>query len=443
VTANTVLRVEEAVGANKILDPRENEAYQLGGMVPDVIVSVDDEKDISSALLVASQHSLCVSPWGGGTHQFLGNTPSRIDIILDLSKYNRVLDFQPADLTVTVEAGITLDDLKAVVSSSDKLVPIESPAANSATIGGILATGRSGPLRYTYGLPKDWVIGSRVVSATGEVAKSGGKVVKNVTGYDLNKLYCGSLGTLGVISEVTFKLAPHHPSSSAIIAELDSLDKACEFSSLLMSKVYAPQGIHILNNSSEFYTKYGLSSSESYYLVILFCGRAPAVLRRVRESTNLLMENGVVVKEQLSDEKSDALIEHVTNLGSAGENIAEWEVLVNIMPDNFLQVWRQCETLSLKSPLEFIGDPAFGTIRISIQDSDDMGNAVIIDHISQLRRFVDDRSGALTIWRCPSTVKEQLDVWGGNQPELRVMARIKDQFDPNGTLNPCRFMGRL
>ena len=443
MTSNTVLLLEQAVGANKILDPVHNEKYSVGGLVPHAVVLIEKEKDISSALMTASQNNLVVCPWGGGTHQFLGNLPSRVDIVLDLAKYNRVLDFQPADLTVTVESGITLSALKEVVSSSEKLVPIESPVSDRATIGGILSTGRSGSLRYTYGLPKDWVIGSRIVSANGDVSKSGGKVVKNVTGYDLNKLYCGSLGTLGVISEVTFKLAPHHPSSGAIIAGVSSLEIACGISSLLMSKVYGPQGIQILNNSHQFYTDSGPSDVGNYSLVIFFCGRAPAVARRVRDSVNLLEENGLVVQEKLSDDQADALIEHVNNLGHSDDNIPEWEIKVNIMPDNFLQIWRQCETLSRKATVEFIGDPGFGIIRILIPKCDDISDSSLMTEVVSLREFVGGRNGTLMIERCPSSVKEHIDVWGGTNPELSVMERIKNQFDPNGTLNPCRFMGHI
>lgn len=443
MASNTASLVEKAVGANKILDPLDNQGYQVQGVIPDLVVSIDEERDISSVLLLASQNNLSVVPWGGGTHQFLGNIPSQVDIVLDLSKYNRVLDFQPADLTVTVESGITLSDLKTVVSSSDKLVPIESPASDKATIGGILATGRSGPLRYTYGLPKDWLIGSRVVSATGDVSKSGGKVVKNVTGYDLNKLYCGSLGTLGVIAEATFKLAPHHPSSGVIIAGLDSLDMACGISSLLMSKVYSPQGIHILNNNGDVYTETERSDVANYSLLLFFCGRVPAVLRRVRECANLLKENGIIVTEQLADEQANEMIEHINNVGHSDDTIPAWEIKVNIMPDNFLGVWRQCETLLLESPLEFIGDPGFGTIRILCSKTGDIPDNVFIENVSALRQFVSERNGTVTIERCSSAIKERVDVWGGTYPELSVMERVKKQFDPNGILNPCRFMGRL
>ena len=144
MTSNTVLLLEQAVGANKILDPVHNEKYSVAGLVPDAVVLIEKENDICSALMTASQNDLVVCPWGGGTPQFLGNLPSRVDIVLDLAKYNRVLDFQPADLTVTVESGITLSALKEVVSSSEKLVPIASPVSDRATIGGILSTGRSG-----------------------------------------------------------------------------------------------------------------------------------------------------------------------------------------------------------------------------------------------------------------------------------------------------------
>ena len=126
--------------------------------------------------------------------------------------------------TATVEPGVTLQTLRRELAQGDKFVPLEAPLAERATIGGILASNVSGPLRYSYGLPRDWLIGISVVGADGVESKAGGKVVKNVTGYDLNKLYTGSLGTLGVIVEATFKLAPRPDAGAALVASFPSVE---------------------------------------------------------------------------------------------------------------------------------------------------------------------------------------------------------------------------
>ena len=132
-------------------------------------------------------------------------------IVLDISRVNRVIDYQPGDMTATVEAGITVDALQRELAVAGQFVPLESPLCGRATVGGTLATALSGPMAHAYGPPRDWLIGIGVVGADGVATKAGGRVVKNVTGYDLNRLYTGSLGTLGVIVEASFKVSPLQP----------------------------------------------------------------------------------------------------------------------------------------------------------------------------------------------------------------------------------------
>jgi FAD/FMN-containing dehydrogenase len=160
-----------------------------------------------------------------------------------------VIDYQPADLTATVEAGISLDSLQQELAKGGKLLAIEAPVPAKATVGGILASNASGPLRFGYGLPRDWLIGIGVVNAQGVETKAGGKVVKNVTGYDLGKLYTGSMGTLGIILEATFKLIPLPVDSSALVAVFPSMESAIDAGSQLLRQVYAPHGLQVVNSS--------------------------------------------------------------------------------------------------------------------------------------------------------------------------------------------------
>ena len=182
----------------------------------------------------------------------LGNVPVRMDLALDLVNCNRLLDFQPNDLTVTVEAGMTLDALHSLLAQGQKYLPLEAPHSDTATVGGILSTNFTGPRRFAYGLPRDWLIGISVVSAGGAESKAGGKVVKNVTGYDLNKLYTGALGTLGVIVEASFKLTPVPRHSRALIACFNparvTAGTPVGAAQALVNQGRSPQGITVLDH---------------------------------------------------------------------------------------------------------------------------------------------------------------------------------------------------
>ena len=156
---------------------------------------------------LAAREGLAVAPRGGGTKIHIGDPPRRLDLILSTARMNEVLEHTPGDQIIRLEAGVKLEDLQQHISDSDQMLAIDPPESG-ATIGGIVAANASGPKRYRYGTIRDLIIGITVVLHDGTVAKAGGKVVKNVAGYDLSKLFTGSLGTLGVIANTNFRLNP-------------------------------------------------------------------------------------------------------------------------------------------------------------------------------------------------------------------------------------------
>src|SRR5215213_7307338 len=172
------------------------------------IVQPSTAHDVAAAMKRASDERLSTVIRGAGTKMEWGRTPSRVDLMLDMQRLNRVLDHQHGDLTATIEAGATLRDVNDALSRLGQGLPLDPPFAEQATIGGILATNDSGPLRHRYGAPRDLVIGVQLATTGGVLAKAGGQVVKNVAGYDLSKLVTGSFGSLAAIVSATFKLSP-------------------------------------------------------------------------------------------------------------------------------------------------------------------------------------------------------------------------------------------
>src|SRR5574341_1781747 len=199
-------RLVEIVGADHLLTAESCFPYAVDDHAPKMVAFPGDAQELSEVMKLASSEGLSVIPWGSGTTIGLGGVPARVDLVVGLTRLNRIIDHEPGDLTATLQAGILLCEAQASLSRSGQFLPFDPAGYKRATIGGILATNSSGPWRHRYGTARDLVIGIRVVHADGTITKGGAKVVKSVSGYDMNKLYIGSLGTLGIILEATFKL---------------------------------------------------------------------------------------------------------------------------------------------------------------------------------------------------------------------------------------------
>ena len=202
--------------------------YAVDGVIPTVVVSPGTVEEVSAVLAACSKADAAVVPWGGGAHMGLGGVPKKVDVVLALGRMNQVIDHEPGDMTSTVQAGMTLSHFQSHLGRHGQFLSLDPPGGSRATIGGILAANASGPRRLRYGTARDLLIGLRVVHADGTVTKGGAKVVKNVTGYDMNKLYVGSLGTLGVIVEATFRLYPIPPVERTWVASFPAAAKAGE-----------------------------------------------------------------------------------------------------------------------------------------------------------------------------------------------------------------------
>ena len=363
MTSSLPQQLADLLGPDAVLPPGQYspEHYAVDRVVPQAVAQPTDRESIARVLQWAAEHQVSVLPRGGGVLSALGNLPTGADVVLDLSRYNRVLDFQPADLTATVEPGVTLDTLQRELAQGGKLVPLEAPLADRATLGGILAANANGPLRYSYGPARDWLIGISVVSADGVETKAGGKVVKNVTGYDLNKLYTGSLGTLGVIVEATFKLAPLPEVWAALVASFPSVGAGIDAARSLIAQVFAPQGLQVINGpavrrlardtgggdepanplatelaaelAGELAGELTGGRESGAFALAFFAGRPRAVRRRLDDSARLLRESGANKVDSLDGAETRSLLRHLTNLGWSGDTVPSLGLKVNLPPN--------------------------------------------------------------------------------------------------------------
>jgi glycolate oxidase FAD binding subunit len=200
--------------AARALDPAR---FAVGGRVPRAALKPVSQDEVAEAVRAATRERLAVLPWGGGTTLPLEDAPERYDVALDLTALDRVVEYEPEDLTLTAECGVRIAALARQVGSRGQLLPIEVALADRATLGGALGANASGPRRFRLGAPRDRILGARFVLSEGTIARTGGRVVKNVTGYAIHRLLCGSRGGLGIVLEASLKLAPAPAARAALV----------------------------------------------------------------------------------------------------------------------------------------------------------------------------------------------------------------------------------
>jgi glycolate oxidase FAD binding subunit len=432
---------------------------EIDEVTPQAVVRPVDRLQISELLLWASSEHLSVLPRGGGTRSGLGNVPRKADVILDLGAFDQLIDYQPADMTATVEAGMTLATLQERLTPGGEFVPIESAQHGRSTVGGVLAVGAGGPLSHSYGLPREWLIGMSVMGTNGVSTKSGGKVVKNVTGYDLNKLYTGSLGTLGVIVEATFKLLPVDPQSGMLLASFPTLSDSLSAGRKLLHSSVSPMGCHSvtagvsrkLQDSTQAASQdLGLGDEDTALFFAFYSGRSQATRRRLEEAAAILLAEGANAVQRIEGPAAKGLLRWITDAPPQISDDAALVMKVSVQSKSSARTSAECSDIVLfgEKP-EQMADPGFGTIRLfwpkygDIQSTHSMEPQPIIDAIQQVRQVVARYEGSAIVEQCPITTKTQIEVWGDYPDSLAIMQSIKNRFDPNGILNPGRFLGGI
>ena len=250
-TDNIISAFSSLLGEGRVkTDEATRRNFALGDLLPECVVSPGSDEQVAAVLRRAGEMDLAVLPCRNGTKLGVGNLPSRYDVALCLREMNRIWHYEPKDLTVTVEAGMKLFDFEYFVGKSGLWLPLDPPFEGKASIGGVLASNSSGPSRLFYGQPRDMTLGMRVAGADGKLIKTGGRVVKNVTGYDLSKLMIGSFGTLGVITQASFKLYPLPPARRSFRLRLRELFQVCDFRRRLSVLPIAPLAVDFMDEKA-------------------------------------------------------------------------------------------------------------------------------------------------------------------------------------------------
>ena len=422
-------------------------AYSVDGVGAKAAALPSQVEGVCEVMRLASGRGLAVVPRGGGTQMGLGNAPGRLDLVLGMERLNRLAFHEPADLVAAVEAGMTMDAFQAELARHGQTLPLEAPLAARATVGGILAANAGGPSRLAFGGARDWLIGLRVVRPSGEVTKSGGRVVKNVTGYDLNKLYTGSMGTLGVIVEATFKVMPLPESKGTVVAPVGSLQVALDLAQQVLRLPGPPQALQVMDRGAvDRVPELDVPRSPAV-VVVLFSGREWSVARKMSEATDVLTAGGPSEVAKLMNEDGDGVWRAITDLGWAGEGAPRLMVRVGLLPSQVAPfVMAIGGGGRTRLPRGIVADPGTGLVRV-LEWADEMeprADDLVEDTIRTVRRVAASCGGHAVVERCPVALKRRIDVWGDDDVDgLELMRRVKKEMDPKAILSPGRFVGGI
>lgn len=413
--------------------PESPENHTLGDGVAALAVDRPASlADLREAVSRRAAEGQAIYPQGGRTALDYGGTPRRPGVALDVSALNGVIDYPAADMTVTVGAGITLASLQATLASEGQFLPLDAPSPERATLGGIYATDTSGPRRFGWGRPRDLIIGVSFVTADGKEVKGGGRVVKNVAGYDFPKLMTGSMGTLGVITQMTLKVRPK-PEASALVAlpfdEIAALETAVK---RLNTSATRPVAVEAVNSPG--LSAAGLRGGFERAAWVLVVG---------------LEDNAASVAWQV-----DALLKEVGKGRSAclvaeGEDSAPlWRGLTEFPATESFGPLTLAASLPRSQAIPFAARLDPGRWAAKVQP----GSGIVVAHargeardepVRTLRAEAGRLGGGLILSRCPADRKASLGVWGDRRGDWSVMERIKAALDPACVLNPGRFVGTI
>jgi glycolate oxidase FAD binding subunit len=435
--------LKHAGGAETVGD--DVAGHYVDGTRPRAVAYPTDIEMLSRVLKAAHDQDAAVAPWGGGTRTDLGNAPERLDAVIDLSGLNRVVDHDPADLTATVQAGITLAKLQETLGRHGQFLALDPPLPDRATIGGTLASGVSGPLKWQYTSPRDLVIGMKVVSPDGTVTKSGGQVVKNVSGYDMSRLHIGGLGTLGIIAEVSLKLTPLPTGQATVVAAFDT-SRACLkavldiFRSDVMPLALTTFG-RVANGLMHATDLGGMA-----FLAVRLGGRALALERQVRECRTVCRHHGSARIEVLDEPGATSLWRSLADFSWDDQTEPAVAGRAHLMPSKVPELVEMVEHSRYFKSMRpgIVSHPAHGTALLSWFDGDNGPSPE--EAVTTLRHALDmvhQLGGKMVIERCPPAVKSSFDVWDDVGEPLAIMRNLKEQYDPRRILNPGRFVGGI
>lgn len=433
------------VGSSHVLtDPAACAGMSVDDKVPDCTVTPAKAEQVAAVLQYAGQHRRAVIAVGQGTKLSTGNPPQRYDIALSLRKLNRVIHFEPADLTICVEPGMTFGEFQTLVGAQGLWLPLDPRGGAEASIGGIIAANTAGPLRQAFGGPRDMVLGLRIATTEGKFAKTGGRVVKNVAGYDFGKLLTGSYGTLGVIVEACLKLFPKPPERATFTMQAGTLGIARDVRRSILRSSLSPMRLALLDSAANTLLDNPRESDAKPGVELwIEVGGSHRVIERCAFELKQLASGvgGVLVRREGAEVAWGKIADLARWLRPKYGDVTVLKAALPLAGSEEFLSRAQQEAEAEKIGLASFAQVGVGIVHLCVLQERRTPN--LLGWTARLRQAAADLGGSLMIEHCPVEFKSGVDVWGARGDDLEAMRKLKAAWDPHAVLAPGRFVGGI
>jgi len=456
--ANLAARLESLIGAHRVVaaEPELLE-YAIDGVVPSAIVRPNSAPEVVEVVRFAIAEKLAVIPSGSRSKLGLGMPPARYDIAMDMTGLHEIAHYDAGDLTLSVDAGMPLRQLANVLAEKRQFLPLSVPCYETTTVGGTLASAIDSTLRNQYGTTRDFLIGAEFVDGKGALCKSGGRVVKNVTGYDLHKLLVSSLGTLAVITRLNFRTFTLPHAYGGHLACFSSLDGASAYRLAIENSGLPLANLETLSPEAfalaagvlrETHPEFSIPLEPANWCVYASYEGNEAVVPRISRDLQTFSAEAAAVSSQLLDATSEGHLRGVLReafdwLRWASPSVALFRiVLPQIKTTNLAELLLAAQEPSLRSALLV---RAAGIIYLTLlaENEDTSALRSLESAAARLFLFAPQNRGHATLLHAPQKLKSRLSIWGPKPPDLTMMQRVKDSFDPQHIFAPGRFVGGI
>jgi glycolate oxidase FAD binding subunit len=419
----SILSLDTTVIAWEQADVEEKEklSASLKGKNPACLVYPSDSAALSSLVRFANQNRLSLLAYGQGSKLDWGGLVKSPDILVSTKNLNRIIDHAVGDLTVTVESGLKLADLQNYIAPSSQFLPLDPSYADQATIGGIMATADAGAWRQRYGGVRDMILGFSFIRHDGGIAKAGGRVVKNVAGYDMMKLFTGSYGTLGIIDQITLRLYPKTTNSETLIVRGNN-ENISKLSQFIRQSALTPTVAEFLN--PQMLQELGLGKT---FALLLRFESIPASISEQSQQVSYLGQQ----------------LDCQTNYYRDNEEVSLWQRYRKTMDNSGQEAHFFCKIGLLPSAIGTVVAKINGLTSINI--SSGVGKLILKseENFDKIRSLCNANQGYLTVLTAPSSVKEKIEPWGYTGNAIAMMKTLKNKFDPQSIFSPERFLNKI
>jgi glycolate oxidase FAD binding subunit len=463
--ANLAVRLESLLDPSQVVsDPAVCGEYAVDEVLPAAIAKPASAEEAAEIVRFAALEKVALIPCGNRTKLAIGMPPARYDIALDMTGLNQIAHYDPGDLTLSVDAGTNFNEFAVPLYNQKQFLPLSVPFYFESTIGGIVASGVDSGLRHSYGTARDFLIGAEFIDGIGKLCKSGGRVVKNVTGYDLHKLLIGSLGTLAVITRLNFRTFPAAPSSRGFIASFRTAEDALVLQKMIADSPISLASVELVSpqlmqqfldaekNSPEPPASplAGKFSANSWHLCLSVEG-TPEVCERCARDLTRLVHQPSAKNPQFTELSENEAADFWHYIGQAVPLLLEASPAAAIfkivqLPARFGPLFTRLSAIAEQAALPHsLMARACGVVYFALlpaaNDADSLRR--LIEAASAIFQLCVREGASSTIPWCPVALKRATNIWGPALPDANLMPRLKSAFDPQNIFAPGRSLGSI